>query len=245
MGRARSSSSFQDGVRAVAACCSTRTRSRSCSRNICDPPVPRGRPVGLIDLLGVDHVLFGSDFPHPEGMCDPLSFVDDLARPAEGGPGQGHGRQPRPPHEGRVEPRSSAPPHRRAVRACPGQNGHSSKAAQRPSLANWITQRSRYFARNRLLVCDIDADHGDVAIQRNDGARHRECLVGPLALRFPHRRDRPETGERFRIRRLPIGRVGREELTQRRGTRRAPRVRSPRATPRRPTASWFRSRTAR
>jgi predicted TIM-barrel fold metal-dependent hydrolase len=23
-------------------------------------------------------VLFGSDYPHPEGMADPLSFVDEL-----------------------------------------------------------------------------------------------------------------------------------------------------------------------
>jgi predicted TIM-barrel fold metal-dependent hydrolase len=33
---------------------------------------------GLVDLLGADHVLFGSDFPHPEGLADPLSYVDDL-----------------------------------------------------------------------------------------------------------------------------------------------------------------------
>jgi predicted TIM-barrel fold metal-dependent hydrolase len=24
-------------------------------------------------------VIFGSDFPHPEGLADPLAFVDDLA----------------------------------------------------------------------------------------------------------------------------------------------------------------------
>jgi predicted TIM-barrel fold metal-dependent hydrolase len=35
-------------------------------------------PVGLVNLLGADQVLFGSDFPHPEGMADPISFVDDL-----------------------------------------------------------------------------------------------------------------------------------------------------------------------
>lgn len=33
---------------------------------------------GLVQLLGADHVLFGSDFPHPEGLADPVSFVDDL-----------------------------------------------------------------------------------------------------------------------------------------------------------------------
>ena len=35
-------------------------------------------PIGLIELIGVDNVLFGSDFPHPEGMYDPVSFVDQL-----------------------------------------------------------------------------------------------------------------------------------------------------------------------
>ena len=32
----------------------------------------------LSDVIGIDHVLFGSDFPHAEGLADPLSFVDDL-----------------------------------------------------------------------------------------------------------------------------------------------------------------------
>ena len=42
------------------------------------PPVPRGGSQGLIDLLGADRVLFGSDYPHPEGMADPITFVDEL-----------------------------------------------------------------------------------------------------------------------------------------------------------------------
>jgi predicted TIM-barrel fold metal-dependent hydrolase len=32
----------------------------------------------IIDAIGADHVLFGSDFPHPEGIADPASFVDHL-----------------------------------------------------------------------------------------------------------------------------------------------------------------------
>ena len=32
----------------------------------------------LADALGSDHVLFGSDWPHAEGLADPHSFVDDL-----------------------------------------------------------------------------------------------------------------------------------------------------------------------
>jgi hypothetical protein len=34
-------------------------------------------PKGLIDLgLPVDHIMFGSDFPHPEGMEDPLAYSE-------------------------------------------------------------------------------------------------------------------------------------------------------------------------
>jgi predicted TIM-barrel fold metal-dependent hydrolase len=32
----------------------------------------------LAELLPVDHILFGSDFPHPEGLADPLSYLDGL-----------------------------------------------------------------------------------------------------------------------------------------------------------------------
>ena len=34
---------------------------------------------GLADTIGADRVLFGSDWPHAEGLADPRSFVDDLA----------------------------------------------------------------------------------------------------------------------------------------------------------------------
>lgn len=33
----------------------------------------------LADLIGVDHVLFGSDYPHPEGLADPASYMNELA----------------------------------------------------------------------------------------------------------------------------------------------------------------------
>jgi len=32
----------------------------------------------LAEVIGVDHVLFGSDFPHPEGLADPVSYVKEL-----------------------------------------------------------------------------------------------------------------------------------------------------------------------
>jgi len=47
-------------------------------RNLYVHPFHEDDPVGLVKLLGADHVLFGSDYPHVEGMSDPLSFVDDL-----------------------------------------------------------------------------------------------------------------------------------------------------------------------
>lgn len=36
-------------------------------------------PIGLVELLGVDNVMWGSDFPHPEGLRDPLAFSEDVA----------------------------------------------------------------------------------------------------------------------------------------------------------------------
>jgi predicted TIM-barrel fold metal-dependent hydrolase len=33
---------------------------------------------GLKDAIGADHILFGSDFPHAEGLADPLSYVKEL-----------------------------------------------------------------------------------------------------------------------------------------------------------------------
>jgi predicted TIM-barrel fold metal-dependent hydrolase len=36
-------------------------------------------PRSLVELLGAEHVIFGSDFPHVEGLAQPLSYVDELA----------------------------------------------------------------------------------------------------------------------------------------------------------------------
>jgi predicted TIM-barrel fold metal-dependent hydrolase len=32
----------------------------------------------LIGTIGADHVLFGSDYPHPEGLAEPCTYVDHL-----------------------------------------------------------------------------------------------------------------------------------------------------------------------
>jgi predicted TIM-barrel fold metal-dependent hydrolase len=34
----------------------------------------------LSEVIGVERVLFGSDYPHPEGLADPVRYVDELGR---------------------------------------------------------------------------------------------------------------------------------------------------------------------
>jgi predicted TIM-barrel fold metal-dependent hydrolase len=34
--------------------------------------------IGLVNVIGADNVLFGSDYPHPEGLFDPVTFIDEL-----------------------------------------------------------------------------------------------------------------------------------------------------------------------
>jgi predicted TIM-barrel fold metal-dependent hydrolase len=35
--------------------------------------------IDIVKMVGADRVVFGSDWPHPEGLQDPISYVDDLA----------------------------------------------------------------------------------------------------------------------------------------------------------------------
>ena len=47
------------------------------SRNIYVYTFHEPDPKGLVDLgLPVDHIMFGSDSPHPEGMEDPLAYSE-------------------------------------------------------------------------------------------------------------------------------------------------------------------------
>jgi predicted TIM-barrel fold metal-dependent hydrolase len=48
-------------------------------RNIHISPFWEEDYAALAELLGVDNILFGSDFPHPEGLAEPAKFVEDLA----------------------------------------------------------------------------------------------------------------------------------------------------------------------
>jgi predicted TIM-barrel fold metal-dependent hydrolase len=39
--------------------------------------------MGVINAMGIDNVAFGSDYPHPEGMSDPTSFIEELGELAD------------------------------------------------------------------------------------------------------------------------------------------------------------------
>jgi predicted TIM-barrel fold metal-dependent hydrolase len=47
-------------------------------RNIWVHPFHEDDPMGLIELIGADNVVFGSDYPHIEGMAEPLTYVKEL-----------------------------------------------------------------------------------------------------------------------------------------------------------------------
>jgi len=47
-------------------------------RNVLVHPFHEEDARSLVEMVGADAVVFGSDYPHPEGLADPLSFVDQL-----------------------------------------------------------------------------------------------------------------------------------------------------------------------
>jgi predicted TIM-barrel fold metal-dependent hydrolase len=47
-------------------------------RNVYISPFHEDRFDKLIETIGAHHVLFGSDFPHPEGLAEPCSYIDHL-----------------------------------------------------------------------------------------------------------------------------------------------------------------------
>jgi predicted TIM-barrel fold metal-dependent hydrolase len=48
-------------------------------RNIWVHPFHEDDPMDIIRLIGADRVLFGSDYPHPEGLAEPTAYVERLA----------------------------------------------------------------------------------------------------------------------------------------------------------------------
>ena len=47
-------------------------------RNVWVAPFHEDDIERVVEAIGVDHVLFGSDYPHPEGLAEPCSYVDHL-----------------------------------------------------------------------------------------------------------------------------------------------------------------------
>ena len=47
-------------------------------RNVYISPFHEDNLAKLIETIGVDHVLFGSDYPHPEGLAEPCTYLDHL-----------------------------------------------------------------------------------------------------------------------------------------------------------------------
>ena len=47
-------------------------------RNVSISPFHEDDLARLIALMGVDHILFGSDYPHPEGLAEPCSYLGHL-----------------------------------------------------------------------------------------------------------------------------------------------------------------------
>jgi predicted TIM-barrel fold metal-dependent hydrolase len=52
--------------------------SETFRRNVWVTPFFEDDVPGLVERLGVDHVLAGSDYPHPEGLARPADFADEL-----------------------------------------------------------------------------------------------------------------------------------------------------------------------
>lgn len=52
-------------------------------RHVYISPFPEDDISSLIDRIGADRVLFGSDYPHPEGVAEPADFADELVGRAD------------------------------------------------------------------------------------------------------------------------------------------------------------------
>ena len=53
--------------------------SEALAQHLWVAPFPEDDVTDLIDAIGAEHVLFGSDYPHPEGLREPLDYLSALA----------------------------------------------------------------------------------------------------------------------------------------------------------------------
>ena len=57
---------------------SRRSRPTPSSAHFWIHPFHEEDPRKLVELLGADNIIFGSDYPHVEGLANPISYVDEL-----------------------------------------------------------------------------------------------------------------------------------------------------------------------
>jgi predicted TIM-barrel fold metal-dependent hydrolase len=50
------------------------------TRNVWVAPFHEDDVEGLAEIMGTEHILFGSDWPHPEGLAKPRSYIERLSR---------------------------------------------------------------------------------------------------------------------------------------------------------------------
>ena len=58
-------------------------------------PYPEENISRILDVLSPDCLVFGSDFPHPEGLPDPVTYVNQLHDSLRRGSAEDHEHQPR------------------------------------------------------------------------------------------------------------------------------------------------------
>ena len=58
-------------------------------------PYPEENITRILDVLSPDCLVFGSDFPHPEGLPDPVTYVNKLHDLSDDGSAEDHEHQPR------------------------------------------------------------------------------------------------------------------------------------------------------
>ena len=134
-------------------------------RNVYISPFHEDDIAKLIDAIGADHVLFGSDYPHPEGLAEPCSYVDHLppghaaARTCEDIMGGNLGRLMRVPVASeRTAPDRTAP--RRARRAGPPAAG--ARRGHRSSTGCWCRRRLAHVVDHPEQLLDLQERTADV-----------------------------------------------------------------------------------
>ena len=139
----------------------------------------------LAELIGVEHILFGSDWPHGEGVAQPLDFTKELERLRRAVRAADHARQlPRSPRDAcmsrgrrcRREGRPNAATVGRGRRSGCGRTGI--RTARSTSGGRWV-------AAAGWTAPQFPPDQGGRGLPRHAPATVRSCFKSFGALRPP------------------------------------------------------------